>query len=148
MLIEGTRALAIFGTLILFQKVARPNTIQPLLILGFTLFILISGPILRTQHNSVMMMIVILACFIFLMIVKELRQQAAVELNETITSEPQPLPVIMDGEIQYSQLEELQQNEFWLRRQIRDLGYRDIKRISYCSVRGDQLFYIDVMDKK
>lgn len=148
MIHELARAIAIFGTLSLFQLIVSRNHRHPLLVLSFTVFILMSGPLLNTQQNSILIILLSLISILFIYMIKRIRKQTTVELKETVTPEPMPLPVIMDGEIQYSQLEQLKQNEFWLRRQIKDLGYRDIKRISYCSVRGDQLYYIDEMDKK
>ncbi|WYQ56461.1 YetF domain-containing protein [Bacillus sp. FSL W7-1282] len=54
-----------------------------------------------------------------------------------------PLPLIIDGTIQHDHLRELRQTELWLRQQLRKLGYRDIKKIAYCSLKGKESFFID-----
>ncbi|XOQ15673.1 MAG: DUF4126 domain-containing protein [Shouchella clausii] len=54
-----------------------------------------------------------------------------------------PLPLIIDGMIQHDHLRELRQTELWLRQQLRKLGYRDIKKIAYCSLKGKESFFID-----
>ncbi|WP_059102776.1 DUF421 domain-containing protein [Shouchella shacheensis] len=59
-----------------------------------------------------------------------------------------PLPLVVDGQIQREHLEQLKQNEFWLRQQMRHLGYRDIKKISYCSMKGEHSFFVDAKDDR
>lgn len=58
-----------------------------------------------------------------------------------------PLPLILDGKIQEEHLAQINKTSFWLRQQLRKLGYRDIKKISYCSLDGPNTFFIDVMDE-
>ncbi|MBM7660689.1 uncharacterized membrane protein YcaP (DUF421 family) [Bacillus mesophilus] len=57
------------------------------------------------------------------------------------------LPLIIDGSVQENHLKILDKTNFWLRQQLRDLGYRNIKEISYCSY-DNGVFYIDLIDKK
>lgn len=58
-----------------------------------------------------------------------------------------PLPLILDGRVQNDHLKEIGRNQLWLRQELRKLGYRDVKKISYCSLdRNDQLF-IDLIDE-
>ncbi|GAF65900.1 DUF421 domain-containing protein [Alkalihalobacillus trypoxylicola] len=59
-----------------------------------------------------------------------------------------PLPLILDGKIQNDHLEKMNKTPLWLRQQLRKLGYKDIKKISYCSIKDDQTFFIDVKDER
>ncbi|WP_100406579.1 DUF421 domain-containing protein [Bacillus solitudinis] len=59
-----------------------------------------------------------------------------------------PLPLILDGRVQHDHLKRIDQTPLWLRQEMRKLGYRDIKKISYCSLKGDHSFYVDLMDEK
>jgi uncharacterized membrane protein YcaP (DUF421 family) len=53
------------------------------------------------------------------------------------------LPFIVDGIIQDDHLAREDKTHLWLRQELRKLGYKDIKRISYCSYHNG-VFYIDV----
>ncbi|WP_416149212.1 DUF421 domain-containing protein [Salipaludibacillus sp. HK11] len=57
-----------------------------------------------------------------------------------------PLPLVLDGEIQYEHLNEIDQNERWLRMELRKLGYDEVKKISFCSLNRDQSFFVDMKD--
>lgn len=57
------------------------------------------------------------------------------------------LPLIIDGTIQEQHLEILGQTNLWLRQQLRQLGFRSIKEISFCSF-DNGVFYVDLIDKK
>ncbi|WP_456278149.1 DUF421 domain-containing protein [Bacillus sp. AK128] len=57
------------------------------------------------------------------------------------------LPLIVDGEVQEQHLKILDQTNLWLRQQLRKLGYRNVKEISFCSY-DNGVFYIDLIDKK
>ncbi|QOR65663.1 DUF421 domain-containing protein [Cytobacillus suaedae] len=58
-------------------------------------------------------------------------------------------PIILDGVIQENQLEKINKTNLWIRQQLRNLGYRDIKKISYCSYNQKQgTFVIDIKDEK
>jgi uncharacterized membrane protein YcaP (DUF421 family) len=59
-----------------------------------------------------------------------------------------PLPLILDGKIQNEHLEQINQTQLWLRQQMRKLGYRDIKKISYCALKARDTFFVDVKDEK
>lgn len=56
------------------------------------------------------------------------------------------LPLIIDGEIQRDHLSMLNKTELWLRQQLKQKGYTDIKKISFCSYQNNQ-FYIDLIEK-
>ncbi len=55
------------------------------------------------------------------------------------------LPFIIDGIIQEEHLARENKTNLWLRQELRRLGYKDIKEISYCSY-DDGVFYIDLKD--
>jgi uncharacterized membrane protein YcaP (DUF421 family) len=55
------------------------------------------------------------------------------------------LPLIEDGVIQEEHLALIDQTNLWLRQQLRKRGYKDIKKISYCTYE-DGIFYIDEKD--
>ncbi|MDF0726797.1 DUF421 domain-containing protein [Cytobacillus sp. S13-E01] len=58
-------------------------------------------------------------------------------------------PVILDGIVQEEQLERLNKTNLWLRQQLRKLGYKEIKKISYCTYNNNNdTFYIDIKDEK
>lgn len=57
------------------------------------------------------------------------------------------VPLILDGIIQESSLESINQTNFWLRQQLRKRGYTEIQKISFCSYENGQ-FYIDLKDEK
>ncbi|BAB04951.1 DUF421 domain-containing protein [Halalkalibacterium halodurans] len=59
-----------------------------------------------------------------------------------------PLPLILDGKVQEKHLEKINKTSLWLRQQLRKLGYRDIKKISYCAIKEDGTFFIDIKDEK
>ncbi|KMK75719.1 DUF421 domain-containing protein [Alkalihalobacillus pseudalcaliphilus] len=59
-----------------------------------------------------------------------------------------PLPIILDGKIQDDNLEQIGKTPLWVRQQMRKLGYRDIKKISYCSLKDDDTFFVDLKDEK
>ncbi|HEU5138393.1 MAG TPA: DUF421 domain-containing protein [Bacillales bacterium] len=58
-----------------------------------------------------------------------------------------PLPLILDGKVEEKHLERIHQTPLWLRQQLRNLGYKDIKNISYCEMKPDGTFYIDLKDE-
>ncbi|HET7628344.1 MAG TPA: DUF421 domain-containing protein [Bacillales bacterium] len=59
-----------------------------------------------------------------------------------------PMPLILDGEVQEQNLQRLRKTPLWLRQQLRDLGYKDVKAISYCSMQRDGSLFIDMKDEK
>lgn len=56
------------------------------------------------------------------------------------------IPLILDGYIQEENLRKISKTNFWLRQQLREKGYKDIKKISYCSYYNGE-FYIDIKDE-
>ncbi len=59
-----------------------------------------------------------------------------------------PLPLILDGKVQEEHLTKINKTPLWLRQEMRKIGYRDIKKISYCAIREDQSFFVDIKDEK
>ncbi|MGG0716350.1 DUF421 domain-containing protein [Robertmurraya massiliosenegalensis] len=53
------------------------------------------------------------------------------------------IPLIIDGEIQEKNLERIDKNMLWIRQELRKRGYRDIKKISFCSYQNGE-FFIDL----
>ncbi|MEL3973976.1 DUF421 domain-containing protein [Rossellomorea oryzaecorticis] len=56
------------------------------------------------------------------------------------------LPLILDGQVQSNHLEMMGKTSFWLRKELRERGYKEISQISFCSFHNGQ-FYIDMIDK-
>lgn len=56
------------------------------------------------------------------------------------------IPLIMDGIIQESNLSTIGKTNLWLRQQLKEKGYTDIKNISFCSYQDGE-FYIDLIDQ-
>ncbi|MDG4655398.1 DUF421 domain-containing protein [Ectobacillus antri] len=56
------------------------------------------------------------------------------------------LPLIIDGTIQDDHLEKIGKTNLWLRQKLRELGYKDITQISYCTVQNDE-FFVDLKDE-
>jgi uncharacterized membrane protein YcaP (DUF421 family) len=59
-----------------------------------------------------------------------------------------PLPLILDGKVQEEHLKKIEKTSLWLRQEMRKIGYRDIKKISYCALRDDQSFFVDLKDEQ
>lgn len=57
------------------------------------------------------------------------------------------LPLIIDGLIQEENLFRIGKTNLWLRQQLRDLGYIDLKNISLCT-HNKGAFFIDLTDEK
>lgn len=58
-------------------------------------------------------------------------------------------PIILDGVVQEKQLEKINKTNLWIRQQLRKLGYKDIKKVSYCSYNQNKgTFVIDIKDEK
>ncbi|MFC0270131.1 DUF421 domain-containing protein [Metabacillus herbersteinensis] len=68
------------------------------------------------------------------------------EKNQKIQPELQ-MPLIVDGLIREEGLHHLGKTNFWLRQELRKIGYNDIKKISLCSY-GKGIFFIDIKDEK
>lgn len=56
------------------------------------------------------------------------------------------IPLIIDGVIQESNLIRIEKTNLWLRQELKKQGYKDIKKISFCSFQDGQ-FFVDLMDE-
>jgi uncharacterized membrane protein YcaP (DUF421 family) len=56
------------------------------------------------------------------------------------------LPLIIDGKVQTDHLNHVNKTELWLRRNLKQRGYPDVKKISFCSFQNGE-FYIDLIDE-
>lgn len=59
-----------------------------------------------------------------------------------------PFPLIKDGRVQEDQLKRIHKTNLWLRQELRKLGYRDIKNITYCSIDEQGKLFVDIKDDK
>jgi uncharacterized membrane protein YcaP (DUF421 family) len=58
-----------------------------------------------------------------------------------------PLPLILDGEIQEEHLKRMNKTSMWIKQELRKLGFRDAKEISFCSLNKDGGLYVDLKDE-
>ncbi|MFA9557185.1 DUF421 domain-containing protein [Evansella sp. AB-rgal1] len=58
-----------------------------------------------------------------------------------------PLPLILDGKIKHDHLEKMGKTQLWLRQELRKLGFRDTKKVSYCAMNKDGGFFVDLIDE-
>ncbi|MBO1579278.1 DUF421 domain-containing protein [Bacillus sp. XF8] len=55
-------------------------------------------------------------------------------------------PLIIDGEIQHSHLQMIDQTDEWLVGKLKNIGYKDVTEILYCSFQNGE-FFVDLKDK-
>ncbi|MCA1063536.1 DUF421 domain-containing protein [Rossellomorea sp. AcN35-11] len=63
------------------------------------------------------------------------------EISQSLT-----LPLILDGQVQTTHLDMIGKTAFWLRKELRERGFHNIKEIGFCSFQNGQ-FYIDEKDQ-
>jgi uncharacterized membrane protein YcaP (DUF421 family) len=56
------------------------------------------------------------------------------------------IPLVLDGQIQEENLKIINKTNLWLRQELKKKGYRDIKKISFCSFENGS-FFVDLMDE-
>lgn len=56
------------------------------------------------------------------------------------------IPLVIDGAISEENLKRIEKTNFWLRKELKKRGYREIKNISFCSYENGK-FFIDLMDE-
>jgi len=59
-----------------------------------------------------------------------------------------PFPLIKDGRVQEDQLKRIHKTNLWLRQELRKLGVKDIKNITYCSIDEQGKLFVDIKDDK
>jgi len=56
------------------------------------------------------------------------------------------MPLILDGNIDEENLKKIHKTNLWLRQELKKQGYRDLKKISFCSFENGK-FFIDLKDE-
>jgi len=56
------------------------------------------------------------------------------------------VPLILDGNIEEENLKRINKTNLWLRQELKKQGYRDVKKISFCSFENGK-FFIDLQDE-
>jgi uncharacterized membrane protein YcaP (DUF421 family) len=57
------------------------------------------------------------------------------------------IPLIIDGNIEEENLTRINKTNLWLRQELKKLGYRDVRKISFCSFENGK-FFVDIMDEE
>ncbi|MBU9712509.1 DUF421 domain-containing protein [Evansella tamaricis] len=57
-----------------------------------------------------------------------------------------PLPLVLDGKVQEDHLRQIEKTPLWLRQELRKLGFKDIKKISFCSLGRNDTLFVDLKD--
>ncbi|WP_458412380.1 DUF421 domain-containing protein [Schinkia sp. CFF1] len=68
------------------------------------------------------------------------------KLKTTNTATNVPFPLIKDGVVQEDQLKRIHKTNLWLRQELRRIGYKDIKKIFYCSIDDTGKLMVDIKD--
>jgi uncharacterized membrane protein YcaP (DUF421 family) len=75
---------------------------------------------------------------------------SVIEKLKTKNNEPKQgditIPLILDGNIEEENLQTINKTNLWLRQELKKQGYRDIKKISFCSYENGK-FFIDLKDE-
>lgn len=59
-----------------------------------------------------------------------------------------PIPVVLEGKVLEDGLQQIGQNRFWLKKELRKKGHKDLSDIFYVSVNYEGKLFIDAKDKK
>jgi uncharacterized membrane protein YcaP (DUF421 family) len=74
---------------------------------------------------------------------------SVIEKLKNSKQEPQKgditIPLIIDGVIEEENLQRISKTNLWLRQELKKRGYKDVKRISFCSFESGK-FFIDLQD--
>lgn len=76
-----------------------------------------------------------------LSVIEKLQDPKKPKKNGDIT-----IPLIMDGAIDEENLKRINKTNLWLRQELKKKGYRDLKKISFCSYENGK-FFIDLQDE-
>ncbi|WP_252189202.1 DUF421 domain-containing protein [Rossellomorea vietnamensis] len=66
--------------------------------------------------------------------------------KDKMTPHSLTLPLILDGQVQTTHLDMIGKTSFWLRKELRERGFKNVQEISFCSFQNGQ-FYIDEKDQ-
>ncbi|MDR7073631.1 DUF421 domain-containing protein [Fictibacillus barbaricus] len=58
------------------------------------------------------------------------------------------LPLILDGKVLEDNLEKMDKTPLWLRQKLKEVGFKDVKAISFCTLNKDGSLYIDQKNEK
>jgi uncharacterized membrane protein YcaP (DUF421 family) len=56
------------------------------------------------------------------------------------------VPLIIDGAIEEENLKRIDKTNLWLRPELKKMGYRDVRKISFCSYENGK-FFVDIIDE-
>lgn len=56
------------------------------------------------------------------------------------------IPLIIDGAIEEDNLKRINKTNLWLRQKLKKMGYRDVRKISFCSYENGK-FFVDILDE-
>lgn len=75
---------------------------------------------------------------------------SVIEKLKNSKKEPQKgditIPLILDGTIEEENLQRINKTNLWLRQELKKKGYRDLKKISFCSYENGK-FFIDLQNE-
>lgn len=57
------------------------------------------------------------------------------------------IPLIIDGNIEEENLKRINKTNLWLRQELKKMGYRDVRKISFCSFENGK-FFVDIIDEE
>lgn len=57
------------------------------------------------------------------------------------------IPLIIDGSIEEENLSRINKTNLWLRQELKKLGYKDVRKISFCSFENGK-FFVDIIDEE
>jgi uncharacterized membrane protein YcaP (DUF421 family) len=58
------------------------------------------------------------------------------------------MPLILDGKILEDNLEKMDKTSFWLRQELKKVGFKEIKNISFCTLNEDGTLFVDELNSK
>jgi uncharacterized membrane protein YcaP (DUF421 family) len=73
-------------------------------------------------------------------------------IEKNFNSDGQPkegdmtVPLIIDGAIEEENLKRIDKTNLWLRQELKKMGYRDVRKISFCSYENGK-FFVDIIDE-
>ncbi len=76
-----------------------------------------------------------------LSVIEKEKNQNMTEKSGDIT-----IPLIIDGAVNEENVKRIEKTTFWLRQELKKRGYKEIKKISFCSYENGQ-FFIDLIDE-